>query len=404
MQDQEPQFESLCAEVDEPFASETRPLALPIVPASVFEVDSLETLDDVSEGRAHGYIYTRYGNPTQAALEQLVARLEGAEAGLACASGMGAIAAALLPSLRSGSRVVASTALYGPTAGLLNGPLARFGIEPVFVDVTDPRAVEAALQIPAVAVIVETISNPLLRVPDLAQLATLAHAAGAALIVDNTFASPYHCRPTAHGADLVVHSGTKYLGGHSDVTVGVVVGRSEAIDRSRASMAIFGASASPFDCWLTVRGIKTLALRMERSSANALTIAQFLETQPGAVGAVYYPGLKTHPEQAVAKRMLERGAGAMVSFDLRGGEASASAFVRGLRRIRLAPSLGDVSTTISHPAKTSHRSIGDAARQAAGIGPGLIRLSAGIEHIDDILADLRLGLDAASSSSGEPAN
>jgi cystathionine beta-lyase/cystathionine gamma-synthase len=389
------EFETLCAEVDELPASRTRPLALPIVPSSVFEVDSLETLDEVSEGRAEGHIYTRYGNPNQAALERLVARLEGAEAGLACASGMGAIVAVLLANLRSGDRVIASTALYGPTAMLLAGPLAGFGVLPVFVDVADRSAVEAALAEPAAAMIVETISNPLLRVPDLDMLARLAHAAGARLIVDNTFATPYHCRPLGHGADAVVHSATKYLGGHSDVTVGVVAGAGEFVGRASTVMSSYGAPASPFDCWLTVRGIKTLALRMERSSANAAHVASFLETRTDAVAAVHYPGLRSHPEHKLAGRMLERGFGAMVSFDLHGGEAAASGFVRGLRRIRFAPSLGDVSTTISHPAKTSHRSLGEGGRRAAGIGPGLIRLSAGIEHCDDIIADLELGLAAA---------
>ncbi|HTE83302.1 MAG TPA: PLP-dependent aspartate aminotransferase family protein [Dehalococcoidia bacterium] len=394
----EPRIETLCAEVDPQPASRTRPLAMSIVPSSVFEVDSLETLDAVSEGRAEGYVYTRYGNPNQAALEHLVARLEGGQVGLACASGMGAIAAALLADLRSGSRVVASTALYGPTAALLAGPLTGFGVEAVFVDIADPAAVEAALATPTAAVIVETISNPLLRIPDMRLLARSAHAAGARLIVDNTFASPYHCRPLAYGADVVVHSGTKYLGGHSDVTIGVVTGASEVIDRARAIMTSFGAPASPFDCWLTVRGIKTLALRMERSSANALAIAEYLETQPGVVAAVHYPGLKSHPQHKLAAGLLERGWGAMVSFDLRGGEPAASAFVRGLRRVRLAPSLGDVSTTISHPAKTSHRSLGEEGRRDAGIGLGLIRLSAGIEHRDDIIADLDLGLAAAGRS------
>jgi cystathionine gamma-synthase len=384
----EAHLETLCAEVEEQPDSVTQPLALPIVPASVFEVDSLETLDDVTEGRAAGYIYSRDGNPTQAALERLVARLEGGEAGVACASGMGAIAAALLTDLRVGDRVVAASALYGRTIGLLTGPLARLGVTTEFVDLNDAGAVEQALAQPAAAVIVETVSNPLLRVPDLQFLAGLAHAAGARLVVDNTFATPFHCRPLAHGADVTLHSGTKYLGGHSDVTIGVLVGRADFAERARATMSTFGAPASPFDSWLTVRGSKTLALRMERSSANALAIAEFLTTRTEAVSAVYYPGLPSSPDYVIAGRTLERGFGAMVSFDLRGGAEAASAFVRGLRRIRLATSLGDVSTTISHPAKSSHRSLGEEGRAAAGITEGLIRVSVGIEHVDDIIADL----------------
>jgi cystathionine beta-lyase/cystathionine gamma-synthase len=392
----EAHLETLCAEVEEQPPSVSRPLALPIVPAAVFEMESLEMLDDITEGRAPGFIYSRDGNPTQAALERLVARLEGAEAGVACASGMGAIAAALLPGLKAGDRIVAASALYGRTLTLLNGPLAQFGVRVQFVDICAEAEVARALAEPAAAVIVETISNPLLRVPDLELLARLAHEAGARLIVDNTFATPYHCRPLAYGADVAVHSGTKFLGGHSDVTIGVVAGQADFAERARNSMSTFGAPASAFDCWLTVRGCKTLALRMERAAANAAAIAAFL-AERDEIAAVFYPGLESSPDFATAARLLERGFGAMVAFELRGGAEAASAFVRGLRRIRLATSLGDVSTTISHPAKSSHRSLGAERRAAGGIGEGLIRLSAGIEHIDDLLADLEQGLAATRS-------
>jgi cystathionine gamma-synthase len=390
----EPQFETLCAEFEDEPSSAAQPLAPAIVPSSVFTFDSLEQLDDVTEGRLPGYIYSRDGNPTQAALERVVARLEGAEAGLACASGMSAIAAALLPGLVSGSRIVAASALYGRTATLLTGPLRNLGIESQFVDSEDGAKWEGALSRPAAAVLVETISNPLLRVPDISRIARLAHGAGARLIVDNTFATPFHCRPLDHGADVVVHSATKFLGGHSDVTNGIVAGSTEFVSKARSTMSTFGAPASPFDCWLVMRGIKTLALRMQRASANAAEIARFLESSPG-VAAVYYPALESHPDRNVASTLLRSGCGPMVSFELAGGEAAASAFVRGLSRIRFAPSLGDVSTTISHPAKTSHRSMGEQARRAAGIAPGLIRLSAGIEHIDDLIVDLERGLAAA---------
>ncbi len=389
----EAHLDTLCAEVEEQPPSVSRPLALPIVPAAVFEMESLEMLDDITEGRAPGYIYSRDGNPTQAALERLLARLEGAEAGVACASGMGAVAAALLPGLKAGDRVVAASALYGRTLTMLSGPLTQLGVRTEFIDICDRAQIARALAEPAAAVVIETISNPLLRVPDLDLLARLAHEAGARLIVDNTFATPYHCRPLAYGADVVVHSGTKFIGGHSDVTIGVVLGGADFIAAARNSMSTFGAPAGAFDAWLTVRGCKTLALRMERASANAAAIAAFL-TGRDEVAAVFYPGLEMSPDFDTAARLLERGFGAMVSFDLRGGAAAASAFVRGLRRIRLATSLGDVSTTISHPAKSSHRGLGAEGRAAAGIGEGLIRLSAGIEHIDDLLADLEQGLAA----------
>jgi cystathionine beta-lyase/cystathionine gamma-synthase len=394
----EARFETLCAEVDIQPLSATQPLAMPIVASAVFQVDTLELLDEIYEGRVEGYIYSRDANPNQAVLEQLVARLEGAEVGLACASGMGAIAAALLAGLRAGDRIVAGDALYGRTAGLVSGPLAALGVRPDFVDLTDNAAAARGLAEPAAAVIVETISNPLLTLPDLPALAELAHAAGARLIVDNTFATPYHCRPLAFGADVVVHSGTKYLGGHSDVTNGVLLGDAAFVRQARQVMTTFGSPASPFDCWLTARGIKTLALRMERAAANAAAIAAYLAGCEDEIAAVHYPGLDTHPQHGRALSLLGNGFGAMIAFELRGGEAAASAFVRGLQRIRLAPSLADVSTTISHPSKTSHRGLSEAARQTAGIRPGLIRLSVGIEHPEDIIADLRSGLEATSAA------
>jgi len=258
-----------------------------------------------------------------------------------------------------------------------------------------PHEAARALGEPAAAVVVESISNPLLSVPDLNGVAALAHAAGALLIVDNTLATPYHCRPLAHGADVAVHSGSKYLGGHSDTLSGVLAGSADFVKAARTTLVTFGATASPFDCWLTVRGIKTLALRMERASANAMQVAEFLAAQRG-VSRVSYPGMASHPQHERAACLLSGGFGAMAAFELKGGEPAASAFVRGLRRIKLAPSLADVSTTISHPARTSHRGYSAAEREAIGITPGLIRLSVGIEHAEDIIADLRDGLAAAA--------
>jgi len=390
---EQPRFETLCAELEPQPASVTRPLTMPIVTAAVFAADSLETIDDLYEQRASGFVYTRDANPNQVVLAELVARLEGAEAGLAAASGMGAITAALLPGLHAGSRVVAGHDLYGRTMAILRGPLAALGVETQFVDLTDTDAAAAALAQAVDVVIVESISNPLVRVPDIPVLAELAHRAGARLVVDNTFATPYHCLPLALGADVVVHSGTKYLGGHSDVTNGVLVGSAAFMDQARNVVVTFGMSAGPFDCWLTVRGIKTLALRMERASANAQVVAEFLAGRREVV-AVHYPGLPSHPHHQRARALLRNGIGAMIAFELRGGEPAASAFVRGLHRIALAPSLADVSTTISHPAKTSHRGYSAEQREEIGIGPGLIRLSVGIEHVDDIVEDLAHGLAA----------
>jgi len=387
-------FETLCAEIEPQPASVTLPLTMPIVTAAVFQSDSLETIDDLYEGRKSGYVYTRDANPNQTVLADLVARLEGAETGVAAASGMGAIAAAIMSGLKQGDRLVAGHDLYGRTMGMLRTSLAALGVSTDFVDLTDTDAAAAALAQPATAVIVESVSNPLVRIPDLPALAELAHRAGARLIVDNTFASPYHCRPLAFGADVVVHSGTKYLGGHSDVTNGVLVGSVDFVQQARSFIVTFGASASPFDCWLTARGIKTLAVRMQKASANALQICCFLAGCP-EVEAVHYPGLSSHPHHQRARSLLCDGFGAMAAFELRGGEAAASRFVKGLKHIRLAPSLADVSTTISHPAKTSHRGYTAEQREAIGVFPGLIRLSVGIEHADDIIEDLRRGLDAA---------
>jgi cystathionine gamma-synthase len=391
-------LETICAAVDEQPLSVTRPLAMPIVAASVFEFDSLEMLAGVSSGTAEGFVYARGAHPNQAVLERLVARLENAEAALACASGMGAIAAAVMAGLKTGDRIVADEALYGRTAALIAGPLAAFGVRPVFADLSDLSKAEQALAEPTAAVIVESISNPLLAVPDIKELARLAHHAGARLIVDNTLATPYHCRPLAHGADLAVHSGSKYLGGHSDAISGVLAGSGRLVGQARELMITLGSPASPFDCWLTARSIKTLALRMAAASANAARLAAFLGGWEGTVSAVRYPGLRSHSGYERAEDLFERGFGAIVSFELSGGRSAAGRLIRGLRHIRLAPSFGDISTTIASPASVPERSAGSA--NDATFPAGLLRLSAGVEHPDDIIADLRRGLVRAAQRRG----
>jgi cystathionine gamma-synthase len=363
------------------------PLASPIVPASVFALDSAEALDAVCAGEAPGFLYARGGHPNQDELERLVAQLEGAEAGLACSSGMAAISAALLAAAAPGDRDIAGTALYGRTAKLLAGTLAGLGMRVEFVDLSSPEVASRALAKPAAAVFVETISNPLLALSDLQQLATLAHAAGARLIVDNTLATPYHCRPLAHGAAVVVHSGSKYLGGHSDTLSGVLAGDAAFVERAREVMVTLGSPASPFDCWLTARGIRTLGLRMARASANAERVAAFLAGCEGTVSRVIYPGLASHPQHPRALALLERGYGALIAFELRGGAAAVSAFVRGLRRIPLTASFGDLSTTVSYPA-----AMREGFEHEAMPSAGLLRLSIGIEEPNEIIEDLRLGL------------
>jgi len=387
---------TLCASPAPPVSSVTRPLASPIVPSSVFAVDSIESLQAVCAGEATGFLYARGGHPNQSELESSVARLEGAEAGLACASGMGALTSALLAASHPGGRIVADRALYSRTSTLIAGPLLSLGLPPTFANLSDPEVAERTLAEPVAAVVIESISTPFLTIPDLGRLAEFTHAAGGLLIVDNTVATPYHCHPIEHGADVVVHSGSKYLGGHSDTLSGVLVGTRALVARAREIMVTLGSPAAPFDCWLTVRGLKTLALRMARASSNAEQIASFCGRRKRGVRRLFYPGLCSHPQHDRAVAQLDRGFGALIALDLLSGARAASAFVRALRWIPLAPSFGDISTTVAYPAGLQD-GMGDTAICGGYELEGLIRLSVGIEDADDIIADLELALDAAAA-------
>jgi len=393
---------TLCASPGPPISSATRPLASPIVPSSVFAVDSIESLQTVCAGETQGFLYARGGHPNQAELEGSVARLEGAEAGLACASGMGALTSALLAASHPGGRIVADRALYSRTSTLIAGPLRSLGLPPTFADLSDPEVADRTLAEPVAAVVVESVSTPFLTIPELRRLAEFTHAAGGVLIVDNTVATPYHCHPLEHGADVVVHSGSKYLGGHSDTLSGVLVGSRALVAKAREVMVTLGSPASPFDCWLTVRGLKTLALRMACASSNAERVASYFAHRECAVRRVLYPGLCSHPEHDRAVAQLDHGFGAMIALDLPGGAPAASAFVRALRWIPLAPSFGDISTTVAYPA-AMQEAAGDTAICEGHEIEGLIRLSVGIEDADDIIADLELALDAAAAvGAGRP--
>ena len=361
-------------------------LAPPIVPSSVFTFESLAEVDDVYEHRKPGFIYGRFGTPNHTELEEAVARLEGAEAAASCASGMAAIAA-MLAGLGPGDHVVAARDVYGSAYGLLAAELPRIGGRVSFVEVTDLDGMARALTPRTKWVFVEIISNPLLRLADVGKLAAMTRESGTRLVVDATFASPSLCRPIPLGAGAVVHSATKYLSGHSDVMAGVVAGPRDFVEPLRAAVIQRGHNLSPFEAWLTLRGMRTLHLRMERHSTNALALAGFLETRP-EVARVHYPGLASHPQAALARDLFPRGAGGMLSFELAGGAPAARRFVESLRMIKLAPSLGDVTTTISYPATTSHRSLKPEERAAIGITDGLIRVSVGIEHPDDIVTDV----------------
>jgi methionine-gamma-lyase len=369
-------------------AAPQSPVNVPIYQTSTFEVADALELAELLEFARPGHSYTRYSNPTHAALEAALAELEGAEAGLVSASGMAAIHAVVLSSARAGESIVVPRAVYGGVVGLARAVLDRSGIETRAVDTTDPDAVAAAIDASTRLVWLETISNPTTAMADVAAVAGLAHAQGATVAVDNTFASPYLATPLALGADLVVHSTTKYIGGHSDLTGGALLGDAGRVAAAREVLLNAGGNAAPFEAFLALRGLKTLALRMERHSSNALAVAQALEAAPG-VTRVLYPGLPSHPQHALARATLRGGmAGGMLSIDLAGGRAAGEAFLGRLRVAVHATSLGSAETLCSHPASSSHRQLDDEALAAAGMTPGMVRISIGLEDAEDLVDDL----------------
>ncbi|MFQ5611582.1 MAG: trans-sulfuration enzyme family protein [Anaerolineae bacterium] len=374
------------------------PVATPIYPSVAYAYDRASDLEEIFANQREGYVYRRYSNPTVAAFERALAGLEGGEAAYATASGMGAIHGALLAAgARAGTQVVASQDCYGATYALLDGLLREQGTDTHFVDITDLAAVERALQTfePAV-VICETASNPLLRLADLEAIAEMTHGQDANLIVDSTFATPYLCRPLSLGADFVVHSATKYIGGHDDVLGGVVVTSAENRHRLFEIEKNVGANISPFDAWLALRGLKTLALRMRQHCDNAQRVAEWLQANARVAG-VNYPGLADHPQHQLATRLYqERGYGGMLSFEIAGaGQAQVFRFLDALRLVLPATTLGDVYSLALYPVMASHRALPPEARRAIGIGDGLVRLSIGIEDADDIIDDLDQALEQA---------
>ena len=337
------------------------------------------------------FFYRRYGSPNSEALERAMLQLEGAGEDHVCvttASGMAALSTGCLALNPDRRRVVGANGLYGGTLSLLRRELPRLGVATALVDLDDEDALEAALE-GAGLLVVETISNPAMRVPDLPRLAQRAHAAGAALLVDNTFASPVICRPLEHGADAVMESATKYLCGHADAMAGVLVLGREAGTRATEVTRVHGAVPAPFDCWLVLRGIRTMALRVETACRSAARIAEVLSTHP-AIARVDYPGLGPDP---VAARVLDGGFGGMLAITLSGGEAAVIRACSALRLVSIMPSLADVATTVSYPAATSHRGLSAEQMELAGTSAGMLRLSIGIEDVDDILEDLLRALD-----------
>ncbi len=365
-----------------------RPLNVPIYATATFEVADAAELGDLLEFARPGHSYTRYSNPTHEALEAAVAELEGGEAGVATASGMAAVHAVMLSHLETGDEVVVPSAVYGGIVGIAQSVLDRYGIGVRAVDTTDHEAVAGAIGPRTRLLWLETISNPTTAIADVAALSELAHANGVVVAVDNTFASPALATPLALGADVVMHSTTKYIGGHSDIIGGIVVGSAERVSAARKIVINAGGNASPWEAFLALRGLKTLALRMERHSTNALAVAQALERAPG-VAAVRYPGLPSHPQHELACRVLRGGmAGGMLAVELEGGRPHGERFLERMRVAVHATSLGGVETLVSHPASSSHRQLSEEGLAAAGLTPGTLRVSIGLEDADDLVADL----------------
>lgn len=387
-----PAIQTRCVHAPVPANVRGTPLSVPIYQTSVFAFDDLdEQVQALSDPRL-GYSYSRFGNPTVRALEQAINALEGAVDSVAVASGMAAIAVALGAELRSGARVVSQRDLYGGTASLLTDLEQRWGVQVSYVDVADPTAVSAALKPGTSVLFLETISNPMTAVTDIGGLAELARAAGVRTVVDNTFSSPTGCRPLDWGADVVLHSTTKYLGGHDDLTGGVISYADAELHQAGAAYArLIGVTPDPHNAWLTLRGLKTLGVRMRQACANATELARRLSGHP-AVAAVHHPSLSSHPQYDLAARLLDQP-GAMLAFDLRGGRDAVAALVPRLRLVQLAASLGGVETTISHPVSSSHRGFTAESLAAARITPGTVRLSTGIEDVEDIWSDLESALD-----------
>ena len=369
-------------------------LTTPIYQTSTFVFDSCEQGGRRFAGQEGGYIYTRLGNPTVSVLENKVAALEGGEACVAAASGMGAISSALWTIAGAGKHIVADGTLYGCTFALLNHGMSRYGVEVSFVDTSDLAAVKAALKENTCAVYLETPANPNLKIADIAAVAEIAHTYNPDIkvVCDNTFASPALQNPLTLGADVVVHSATKYLNGHGDVIAGFVVGKADFIGEVRmfGLKDMTGAVMDPFAAYLILRGLKTLEIRMERHCANAKAIAEFLDQHP-AVEKVYYPGLKNHVGHDIAARQM-KDFGGMLSFEVKGGRAAGTKLVNALHLITVAVSLGDAETLIEHPASMTHSTYTEEELAASGIPGGLIRLSAGLENAEDIIADLEQAL------------
>ncbi|BBF84697.1 O-acetylhomoserine sulfhydrylase [Aquitalea magnusonii] len=358
---------------------------------SSFCYESAEQAAAMFLGEIEGYTYSRFTNPTVTAFQQRLALMEGGERAIATATGMAAIQAIMMSLLKAGDHIVSSQSLFGSTTNLFAGLLAKFGVETTFVDARDLAAWEAAAKPNSKLFFLETPSNPLTEVADIAAISAIAHRHHALLVVDNSFCSPALQQPLKLGADLVMHSATKYLDGHGRVMGGAVVGSNALVEQVYLHVRTAGPTLAPFNAWVLLSGLETLSLRMEKHSANALELARWLEAHP-AIERVYYPGLPSHPQHELAQRQQKAG-GAVVSFVVKGGRAGAWKLVDGVQLISRTANLGDVKSTITHPASTTHARVAPEIREKAGIVEGLIRVAVGLENVQDLQADLARGLD-----------
>ena len=370
---------------------QSTPLVPPLYQSSVYTLPDLDALDHIMNAEAPGFIYARDAHPNARTLAAQLAALEHAAWAVVTGSGMGAISAILLAMVQHGDRIIASNRLYGRTTQLFGEEFVRLGVKTSFIDCNDLNEVRAALAAPAKLLFVETVSNPLLRILDLEALAHLCRQSRCTFVVDNTFATPALVKPLDLGADLVMESLTKLIGGHSDVTLGAVCGNNELLPQITRAVSIWGLAANPFDCWLAERGLMTLPLRAKTASANAAALADWLANQP-LVRQVIYPGQPEHPDHDVAKRILGERFGSMLCFELDGGRDAVNKFMRLATGIPFSPSLGHTTTTCSHPGTTSHRYVSPAERRRQGIDDGLIRLSVGVEELSTIQAEMAKGL------------
>lgn len=369
-------------------------LTTPIHQTATFIFDNAEQGGRRFALEEDGYIYTRLGNPTVSVLEEKLAILESADASVATASGMGAVSAALWTALKAGDHMIASKTLYGCTFAYLSHGLTRYGVEVTFVDATDPENIRKAMKDNTRVIYLESPANPTLQINDIEAISGIAHEKeGCLVMVDNTFCTPYLQRPIELGADVVIHSATKFLNGHGDVIAGFVAGSAEFIKQVRlfGIKDMTGAVLSPFDAFLIIRGMKTLEIRMERHCQNAMTVARFLENHP-AVEKVYYPGLESFDQYELAKKQMSLP-GAVIAFELKGGMEEGKKVMNSVKMCKLAVSLGDAETLIQHPASMTHSPYAPEERIEAGISDGLARLAVGLENVEDIIADLKQALD-----------